>query len=263
MNAPLSIRSARRLSSLLGGLCASLVLVTCESPPDPPDPQPDPPAGALRVLALGNSITQADADHLSYRYPLWQRFVDDGIPVDFVGSQREHFSGVPDFPSYAGQTFDADHEGHWGWRIDEVLSGRGGDGLADWLQGYDADVVLMHLGSNDVFQDNDLGSSLAELRQVVRVLRSDNPAITILWARLLPTTDAPSTAAIAELNDAAAELAMELTTGESPIHMVDLNSGFDATALTYDGVHPNAEGEAWMASRWYSALESALPVFGR
>lgn len=212
------------------------------------------------MLALGNSITQADADHLSYRYPLWQRFVDDGIPVDFVGSLREHFSGTPDFPPHAGQTFDADHEGHWGWRIDEILSGRRGDGLAEWLQGYDADVVLMHLGSNDIFQDNDLASSLDELREVVRVLRADNAGVAILWARLLPTTDAPSTAAIAELNDAAAELATELTSAESPIHMVDLNSGFDASALTYDGVHPNAAGEEWMAARWYSALQAVLPA---
>lgn len=234
----------------------------CTSPADPPDNPDDPtppPPPAIRILPLGNSITQADNEHLSYRYVLWTRLVDLGIEVDFVGSTREHFGGTPSYPSHAGRSFDPDHEGHWGWRADHILAGRGSGGLAQWLGLYDADIVLMHLGTNDVFAGQDEAETLDELTQIVMQLRSDNPEVAILWALLIPTEDADIAASIASLNTQAAAVARALDSSESPVRVVDLNQGFDAAAWTYDGVHPSLVGETWMAERWLTAIQAILP----
>ena len=51
---------------------------------------------------------------------------------------------------YIGLThsdFDINHEGHWGWRADEVLAKIDG-----WAEQTTPDIVLVHLGSNDILQ---------------------------------------------------------------------------------------------------------------
>ena len=62
--------------------------------------------------------------------------------------------------------FDHDHEGHWGWRVDEIL----GD-IHRWAEEYQPDVVLVHLGSNDVFQRQSLDSTLDELGELIDAVR--------------------------------------------------------------------------------------------
>ncbi|MBS2964878.1 GDSL family lipase, partial [Actinocrinis puniceicyclus] len=66
--------------------------------------------GGVRVMPLGDSITDGNQTPGGYRIGLWQRFVSAGYKVDFVGSL---FNG----PSTLG---DHDHEGHSGWRIDQI-----------------------------------------------------------------------------------------------------------------------------------------------
>ena len=76
----------------------------------------------LRILPLGNSITQGKFDLRSYRYALWKKLTDEGILFDFIGSMRTNHKGSPKWPKYKGKSFDTDHEGHWGWRVDEILA---------------------------------------------------------------------------------------------------------------------------------------------
>src|SRR3982751_6728643 len=66
--------------------------------------------GGVRVMPLGDSITEGTQVPGGYRIGLWQRVSGAGYRVDFVGSQ---FNG----PSTLG---DHDHEGHPGWRIDQI-----------------------------------------------------------------------------------------------------------------------------------------------
>jgi len=89
---------------------------------------------ALRILPLGDSITQADSNNYSYRYWLWQMLNALDTPTDFVGSLDTNFKGSPNFST----DFDPNHEGHWGWRVDEVL-----EQLPEWLTQYNADVAIV------------------------------------------------------------------------------------------------------------------------
>src|SRR5262245_49058971 len=114
------------------------------STPTQPSPTPSPggsPARATRIMPLGDSITQGNTATDSYRRPLWKRFQDARLDVDFVGSQRDNNGGPP-----PAADFDLDHEGHWGWRADEILGSIDG-----WAAAARPDVVLVHRGSNDGF----------------------------------------------------------------------------------------------------------------
>lgn len=218
-----------------------------------------------RILPLGNSITQAEADRASYRYPLWKKLVDAGLEFDFVGSLRKHFrmrsDSDPPHPDHRGRSFDRDHEGHFGWTADEIINGRrfdNGSGhgrLAEWLTGYDADIALVHLGTNDAFRDGNHGSTVRELKEIIGILRADNPEVVVLLAELIPVRQGPgSTGVIESLNDAIQRLAPAVSTERSPVILVDHFSGFDPGEHTYDGVHPNEAGEKLMAQRWFDTI---------
>ena len=201
-------------------------------------------------MPLGDSITQGDQNHRSYRYFLWKKLLDAGVPVDFVGSMKVNFNGDPEWPDYLGRSFDRDHEGHWGWRTDEVL-----EKLPQWLELNRPDIVLLHLGSNDMFYSNSLESTIEELRTVVEQLRTANPEVTVFLAKILPADR--QNEEITLLNEAITVLSKELQRPQSAVYLVDQNSDFSVTDDTYDGVHPDASGEEKMASRWLTALKSA------
>lgn len=218
-----------------------------------------------RILPLGDSITQAEVDRASYRYPLWKKLVDSGLTFDFVGSLRKHFrmhgEAGPPHPDYKGRSFDRDHEGHFGWTADEIINGRrfdngsGAGRLAEWLTGYDADIALVHLGTNDAFGGDSHESTVSELKQIIGILRDDNPEIVVLLAKLIPVRQASGSAGVVEsLNEAIHRMAPEVSTERSPVILVDQFSGFIPDEHTYDGVHPNEAGEKLMAQRWFDAI---------
>lgn len=48
--------------------------------------------------------------------------------------------------------------------------------------------------------------------------------------------------------------AASLSTTQSPIKVVDQYSGWVSSTDTYDGVHPNENGNVKMAARWFQPL---------
>ena len=227
------------------------LFLACHDATDPPvgatssEPTTTPPVEislVTRIMPLGDSITQADADHDSYRRSLWKRLTASGARVDFVGSQRRHHRGEP-----PNTDFDMDHEGHWGWRVDEVL-----ERIDGWTENAQPDVVLIHLGTNDLIQRQAVAGTLEELSALVDALRASHPKIRIVMAQIIPTTTASINKRIEALNARIPSLA-----ASKSIHLVDQFTDFDAFDLTYDGVHPNEFGEARMTERW---LDSLLPL---
>jgi hypothetical protein len=104
-------------------------------------------------------------------------------------------------------------------------------------------------------------TKLAAFTKLVGQMRDSNPNMKILVAQIIPMSAAACStcpADIVEFNNALPAWAAGLTTAQSPIVLVDQWTGFDATADTVDGVHPNTGGFQKMANRWYPALAAAL-----
>jgi lysophospholipase L1-like esterase len=175
-----------------------------------------------------------------------------GFEFDFVGSTDTNFSGTPNFPD---QNFDRDHEGHWGWRVDEINAQ-----IQGWLGSYTPDVVLMHLGTNDAFQGQSTDSTIGELTDLIGMLREDNDRVVVLLAKLIPAT--MNQAGLDALNGRFDALASSLTTATSPVVVVDQATGFNANGDTFDGIHPNEGGEQKMATKWLEALDANWPSEG-
>jgi lysophospholipase L1-like esterase len=200
-------------------------------------------------MPLGDSITQPDGAHNSYRRPLWIRLRQAGYNVDFVGSTQQHYQGA----SAPLSDFDRDHEGHSGWRVDQIL-----EQIDGWADTSKPDIVLIHLGTNDVLQGQTPQSTIEELRTLIQRLRNTNPRIKALIAQLIPCGNE---AQVRELNKLIVDLARGTNTQDSPVIAVDQFSGFNPAIgkNTYDGCHPNESGEQKMADRWFAALKKLLP----
>lgn len=214
--------------------------------------------GQVRIMPLGDSITQGGQGYASYRYPLWFDLEQGGHVVDFVGQRDFIHGGSPDpawYPDYY-TTFDRDHEGYWGWRTDEIAGIIHGATVAG-----QPDIVLIHLGTNDIGQMGAAGVTNADvyLRQIIGQIRSVTPAAVFLLAQVIPIGPGSSyynhADQVAPLNAVIATIAADSNTIQSPNVLVDQNSGFDLdTMMQSDGLHPNLVGEAQMAGVWLAAL---------
>ena len=208
---------------------------------------PAPAPGALRVMALGDSITEGSPRYPGYRPVLARLVQSSGYPVDFVGSSRWH-RWCPPWPP---GRLDLDHEGHWNWRIDQILAR-----LPAWLDQANPDVVLLHLGTNDLFKGEPRAQVVAEWMAVLDLLYAHNPEVIVLAACLIPSVGMEED--FRQFNQAL-QAAWLRRTGPGPrVIWVDQFRGFDPGLHTWDGVHPNAAGAQKLAERWWAALREVL-----
>jgi lysophospholipase L1-like esterase len=202
-----------------------------------------------RIMPVGDSITEASGSRNSYRRPLWHSLNDAGYDINFVGSQSGNRDGQVPNPD-----FDTDHEGHWGWRADRFLNN---NNIRNWATTHRPDVVLIHLGTNDIFNGQSVSGTINEISQIIDEMRSVNPDIIVLVAQIIPTSD-PGRPSLDPFNDAIPGLVASKNTSRSPVRLVDQNSGFNASVDTYDGIHPDLSGETKMAAKWFEALVPLL-----
>ncbi len=244
------------LLALIVPLLLSPVLLAADGPASEPATQP---AGPLRIVAIGDSITQGrqgGGQHkptFSWRYPLWKMLVDADAHVDFVGSLKVGFNGDPDWADYKGQSFDRDHEGHWGWTTAAIA-----DKLPGWLEGYTPDVAMILLGSNDKEKDTTLEPTVKAMTDIITALRKKNPRVVVLLGQTFQEWK-PFPA----LREAMVKLAKDLNTEASPVVIVDHSPGWvskpDAPGThTVDWVHPNVAGDEKLAKNWFKALKPYL-----
>ncbi|MFN0057394.1 MAG: SGNH/GDSL hydrolase family protein [Planctomycetota bacterium] len=224
----------------LASSCALALVVSAASPAE---------SQSVRVLPLGDSITEAYTGYASYRYWLWQDLISAGYSVDFVGSMQGVYAGPPLYTD-----FDLEHEGHWGWRIDQVLAQ-----LPSWAADADPDISLVHIGHNDLWQGQGISSTIAELDALIDTLRAQNPSIAIVLAQVIPAAPGIGLDEIPAFNVEVAALAALKDSPQSPVVLVDHYTGFDPSSDTWDGVHPDESGEQLMAQRWLAVLMTLLP----
>ncbi|AEV84584.1 GDSL family lipase [Actinoplanes sp. SE50] len=193
--------------------------------------------GGVRVMPLGDSITDGYNVPGGYRIGLWQRLAADGHLTDLVGSGSNGPAGLGDH----------DHEGHPGWRIDQLDAA-----IVGWIQQADPRTILLHIGTNDIGQNYDVANAPARLSALIDKIRVNAPQVQLFVAQIIPTANAANEQKTQTFNAALPGIVAQ----KGPLtHLVDQHSAL-TTADLADGVHPNAAGYDRMAARWYAALQS-------
>jgi lysophospholipase L1-like esterase len=192
--------------------------------------------GGVRVMPLGDSITDGLTVQGGYRIDLWQKLVADGHTVDFVGS-------LANGPAQLG---DHDHEGHSGWTIAQVDAN-----IVNWLRNTTPRTVLLHIGTNDMWQG--AAGAPERLGTLIDHITSTAPDAEVFVATIIPFPMADS--AVRAYNAAVPAVVQARADAGKHVHLVDMYSALTSADLA-DGVHPNATGYSKMATVWYNALAS-------
>src|SRR2546421_10939600 len=196
-------------------------------------------ATPVRIMPLGDSITAGPG---CWRALLWDHLQRTGFTnIDFVGTQPGGGCSVP---------FDGDNEGHGGFAATGIADQ---NQLPPWLAATHPDIVLMHLGTNDLWGGTiSTDAILAAYSKLVDQMRASNPNMKIIVARIIPM-EPPGCATCPQgavsLDNAIPAWAAGKTTAQSPITVADQWTGFNAATDTIDGVHPNDIGFQKMADR--------------
>ena len=196
----------------------------------------------LRIMPLGDSITYGVGSRTfeSYRTDLRRRLAGAGLDVDFVGSQTAGFGP------------DQDNEGHPGWTIAQIAGH-----VPDWLDTYQPDAVLLHIGTNDMARSIDPPHAPDRLSALIDEIRVARPDADIFVAQITSASFRSYQKRIEAYN---AALPAVVAAKDSRVHLLSQSSvgGLDLR----DSVHPNDFGYAKMAFNWYRALEKIYNTSG-
>ncbi|WP_433259655.1 alpha-L-fucosidase (plasmid) [Streptosporangium sp. CA-135522] len=191
---------------------------------------------AVRIMPVGDSITY----RAGYRLGLWQKFTQDGTAVDFVGS-------VSYGPPALG---DKDNEGHPGYRIHQIA-----ESIVPWMRAAAPNTALLHIGTNDVYFQEDLPNAPARLSALLDKILGVNPDVELFVAQITPAKDPAVDARVRAYNAAVPGVVQQKVQAGYHVHLVDMYSAL-TTADLEDGVHPNAAGYEKMTAVWYNALRA-------
>ncbi|MFJ2261526.1 FG-GAP-like repeat-containing protein [Streptomyces sp. NPDC087844] len=195
------------------------------------------PTSPLRVMPMGDSITTGvgSSDMSGYRDSLFADLGNDN-GVDFVGTQQ------------GGDGPDMDHEGHSGWRIDQISAF-----ASCWVESLRPNVVTLHVGTNDLNQFYDTGNAPARLNGLIDMLQQKSPGVTVVVATLVPTSKPEIQAMITPFNAAVTKLVTERRNQGQRVITADM--GAVTTGDLADKLHPGDTGYRKMADAFDKALD--------
>jgi len=175
-----------------------------------------------------------------YRQELYKLLTDSGYHVDFLGTQNVNPS--PDLP-------DSDHEGHDGWRIDQIDSII--PAVLDKVD--DPDIVLLLIGTNDYSQNYDTTQAATRLESLIEHITAQRPFAKVIVANLLRRAEPYDSQIQTTFNPFVPEIVDRQRSLGRQVFFADMRSAVPLSDLT-DQLHPNAEGYAKMATNWFGMI---------
>ncbi|MFF5176141.1 fibronectin type III domain-containing protein [Micromonospora sp. NPDC000089] len=243
--------------------------------------------GTLKVMVVGDSMSQGHEGDYTWRYRLWQWFMDQHVSVDFVGpyygTREPDGAAPPSPPRMQGQTevdslavnaagryaaaaapFDSSHFSVWGRQAAQDK-----DQIRQQVATYQPDLLLVGLGFNDMgwFVSGPEGT-LASMKSLVDNARAAKPDVRFALANVPQRTriggrdDLPVNTD--RYNAMLAAAIPAWSTANSPVKLVDWRGNYSCEVggcpAGYDGLHPNALGEFQIAHAFEKTLHDGYGI---
>lgn len=213
-----------------------------------------PPEGDIPIMIVGDSISHGSSGDWTWRYFFWKHLKNHGLSIDLVGP-KDTLDNIrtaevaDDDATYADAEFDRDHDAQWGR---PYLTEK--DVIEAKVAEYEPRYLLVLLGINDLFWYGVKPPQFAEqLREFIVNARNAAPDLRLVVGTVLQTQkalDEPEFAAlVAETNEA-----LRAVAAEQSVHVAETAAEFRAPEHTWDGTHPNPNGEIRIAAAFADAL---------
>ncbi len=204
-----------------------------------------------RILPLGDSLTlgygsaqEGAGSECGYRLELWRLLTEAGVDLDFVGSQSNGSSDLPDW----------DHEGYNGYAIAQV-----GEVANAAIEAHDPQVVLLLAGTNDqiwfVPPSQSPVEAAADFEELLQQIDAVSPGIQIVAGQVIPLVYNAS--GVRQFNDLLPGIVDRQRGNGVNVRLVD-HYAIGDQALAGDGIHPTQAGYDAMAEIWLPAVVDAI-----
>ncbi len=245
----------------------------------------------VRIMCIGDSITDGYGTAGSYRKFLCHGLAVKGFSVDMTGSKGGGW--LPEYTDeVTGETFSYDDEntGYSGYAIKEY-SGRNGiyeTLVSTGCLSAEPDIVILQIGTNDVIDRYELDSAGERLSQLISYILGNIPSDSALFVTTIPDlepnrkdvydwfgnyrhtadwqtffTDEEAAAAVngavEKYNSDLKNTVISMQSEHSNLYLGDVNSVITDTASQLkDGVHPNDTGFRLMGEYWTGIISEHL-----
>jgi lysophospholipase L1-like esterase len=223
--------------------------------------------GVWKVMPLGDSVTGTTC----YPQTTYGALMAGGhTNFQFVGTVTTNQSSCG-----SGAPSSVKDEGHAGYGVTylpqnntrSACTKSSGCGSYAELQTWAAekpDIVLMHYGTNDVWDGIATSTILSAYLAVIAEFRKQNPNVIFFVSKIIKLSPSGCGSCLTNVAALAAALtptwASSNSTASSPITIIDhYDSSFDPTnsADTADGVHPTPAGASIMATVTVNAIAAS------
>jgi lysophospholipase L1-like esterase len=243
------------LSTMYG--CSNLIEPpTPAAPSTSTSPSTSAIASTLRIMPLGDSITELDWEG-GYRSYLYKLMSDDGRDFDFIGTKTTNHDDAS-----LGFTFPQQYWDHEGYNSATITSATGStwiwnSQIVSKLTANTPDVLLILLGTNDL---NSSARTPAQVRDDMSAfldqIWSLNPNIIVILGSVPSVAGSTLNARIATYDALLPDLIAAKTGQGRTILLADHHAVMNAgTDLVGDGIHPSPQGYSKMATVWYNAIK--------
>ncbi|MEU3659287.1 GDSL-type esterase/lipase family protein [Streptomyces sp. NPDC032940] len=219
----------------------------------------------LRFMFVGDSMTIGSAGEHTWRYRMWQHLRDTyGRPFTVVGPRETLHDPSTDAPTsyaYADPDFPRAHLAGWGegWHHMTPLIGEA-------VRAHRADVLLVSLGLIDLGFYTNPEQTADNVRAFVAAARSANPRVRVAVMPVITNIRVEADTTFAEqvhrFNELLAKTVTDLDAPGSALLLVPPPASYDFHTDTYDGTHPNTDGEHKIAGAFAEALHEGWGLGG-
>ena len=242
------------------------------------------PPAQHRIMLVGNSITEGtgSSDGQGFRPMLYQKLTDAGVDFTFVGSE-----GTPPNEGYffAGEKIDQFYPPGF-----DAGDGTGAVDIANVMPVYQPDIIMLHLGTNDLSRETYItpysddggqtlnGSTSGQLAQLIKyILQWHDGTLgaflqTIYVSQIIPRDTRAYR--VVEFNPEVANLVADFANGTitgypAPVVLVDHYTPFienpdlftgNENDYMSDALHPNDVGYDVMATTYLNAFIGTIPA---
>jgi lysophospholipase L1-like esterase len=222
---------------------------------------------SVNIMPLGDSITDGvgSAAGGGYRAPLYTDLQNAGYSFTFVGSATDNPGPLP-----ASQQH---HEGHPGYRVDQIANnldgsdGTGGNNGGSWFHnGAQPDIILLHIGTNDILQNFDVANLNARIDALVNQIVTDKPSADLIISSIIPIDNPTDNAEVQAYNTYIKNVLVpkydalhdHVSYVDQYANFVDAGGNLKSNLYAGDGIHPDDAGYALMATTWANGI-AAIP----
>lgn len=220
------------------------------------------PLAPMRIMCVGDSMTIGVPGDYTWRHRLFQHLRRTAAPVTFVGPEQGLYDRGRDAVVSAGYRdplFPRHHAAGWGRGLRHLAPEIGA-----YVRRHRPHLVLTMLGLIDLGFYAHVQETEKHLRRYVAEARAADPEIALVLAEVPPAVrardDAWFAAECAQYNERLRACAAELRTARSPVVTAALPKSYDIATDTYDGTHPNEDGEHKIAAMFAGALSGGLGI---